>query len=111
MCAICCPNAGVSTFVSEFVKRKVAEQNRKPGGKKKKGGNAAAAAAAAPAAAAAGGVTAAAVGLVHAGAANETWNKIPKKAGGKKKKGAKMDPSMLGFTSKLDLELLQEDEE
>jgi hypothetical protein len=55
--------AGVSSFVSEFVKRKLAEKNRKPGGKKKKGA-AAAAVAAAPQPS---GVSAAAVGLVHAG--------------------------------------------
>lgn len=87
----------------------MAEQNRKPGGKKKKGGNAAAAVAA-PAANSSG-VSAAAVGLVHAGSGSDSWSKIPKKAGSKKKKGAKLDPSMLGFTSKLDLELLQEEDD
>jgi hypothetical protein len=56
---------GVSTFVSEFVKRKLAEQNRKPGGKKKKGAAAAAAPAAAPVAS---GVSAASVGLMSSGA-------------------------------------------
>jgi hypothetical protein len=62
--------AGVSTFVSEFVKRKLAEQNRKPGGKKKKGGTAAAAAAAVPAAVpASSGVSAAGVGMINTGEA------------------------------------------
>lgn len=52
--------------MAEFVKRKLAEKNRKPSGKKKKGGAAAAAAAGAGATAPSG-VSAAAVGLVHAG--------------------------------------------
>ena len=56
----------MSSFVAEFVKRKLAEKNRKPGGKKKKG--AAAAAAAAAAVPQSSGVSAAAVGLVSAGA-------------------------------------------
>jgi hypothetical protein len=56
----------VSGFVAEFVKRKLAEKNRKPGGKKKKGA-AAAAAAAAVMAPQPSGVSAAAVGLVQAG--------------------------------------------
>ncbi|KAF8061160.1 VAMP713 [Scenedesmus sp. PABB004] len=80
---------GVSTFVSEFVKRKVAEQSRKPGGGKKKrgGGGGGAAAAPAPAAQPAG-VSAAAVGLVNAGPGAEAWSRIPKKAGkGKGRKG------------------------
>jgi len=60
--------SGVSQFVAEFVKRKLAERNRKPGGKKKKGAAAAATAAAAvPAAPQTSGVSAAAVGMVHAG--------------------------------------------
>jgi Na+-transporting methylmalonyl-CoA/oxaloacetate decarboxylase gamma subunit len=110
--------SGVSTFVSEFVKRKVAEQNRKPGGKKKKGGAAAAAATAGAAgmatlAAAAGGVTMGGVGLVSAtNVSSDAWSKIPKKPGKKgKKSGTKLDPSQLGFTSKLDVELLQGDDD
>jgi hypothetical protein len=102
-------SAGVSSFVSEFLKRKVQELNRKSGGKKKKGG-------AAPAASLPTqqptGINAAAVGLVNAGG-DDAWNKIPKKAGaaaGKKKKGAKVDGALLGFTSKLDIALLQSDE-
>jgi hypothetical protein len=66
-CCCCCENifclsAGVSTFVSEFVKRKLAEQNRKPGGKKKKGAAAAPALAPVPS-----GVSAASVGLMSSG--------------------------------------------
>jgi hypothetical protein len=63
-----CSFAGVSTFVSEFVKRKLAEQNRKPGGKKKKGSAAAAVPAAAPVAS---GVSAASVGLMSSGEADQ----------------------------------------
>lgn len=71
-----------------------------------------------------GGVSAAAVGMVGGGA-DASWNKIPKKAsgggaaaaggkagggGGKKGgKGSKVDPSLLGFTSKLDIALLQDE--
>jgi len=100
---------GVSSFVSEFLKRKVQELNRKSGGKKKKGG--AAPAASLPTQQPSGGISAAAMGLVSA-AEDDAWNKIPKKAGaaGKKKKGAKLDGAMLGFTSKLDIALLQSDE-
>lgn len=60
-------HAGVSSFVAEFVKRKLAEKNRKPSGKKKKGAAAAAAGAGGAGAAAPIGVNAAAVGLVNAG--------------------------------------------
>uniref|UniRef100_A0A383W0N6 GYF domain-containing protein n=1 Tax=Tetradesmus obliquus TaxID=3088 RepID=A0A383W0N6_TETOB len=101
---------GVSTFVSEFVKRKLAEQNRKPGGKKKKG---AAAAAAVPAAAAASsGVSAAGVGMINT-ATSDSWSKIPKKPGKKGKKGTKLDAAALGFTSssKFDADVLGDDDE
>jgi hypothetical protein len=57
--------------VSEFVKRKLAEQNRKPGGKKKKG--AAAAAAATVAAPVSSGVSAAGVGLINTGEIAGVW--------------------------------------
>jgi hypothetical protein len=72
---------GVSSFVAEFVKRKLAEKNRKPGGKKKKGAAAAAAAAAAAgggAAVAQPGVSAAAVGMVNAGACRAVcvWGRV-----------------------------------
>lgn len=110
----------MSTFVSEFVKRKVAEQSRKPGSSsRKKRGTAAAAAAATPApvAPAAPAVSAAAVGLVNAGGGNtEAWSRIPKRgakkaaggtaaAGGKRGGKAAAD----GIASKLDMVLLADD--
>jgi hypothetical protein len=92
----------VSLFVKEFVQRKVAEQNRKPGGKKKKKVGAADGAPAAGGAAASSGgsgVSAAAMGLVNAAVGDSEWAKIPKKAGAKKKKPAKLDAGQLGFPS------------
>ena len=44
--------------------------------------------------------------------ASDAWSKIPKKPGAKKKaKGAKLGPDMLGFTTKLDLNVLAEDDD
>jgi hypothetical protein len=42
---------------------------------------------------------------------SDSWSKIPKKPGGKKKKGTKMDPGALGFTTANNLSVLQEDDD
>ena len=46
-------------------------------------------------------------------AGTDAWSRIPKKPGkkGAGKKGAKLDPGLLGFTSKSGLELLAADDD
>jgi hypothetical protein len=46
-----------------------------------------------------------------AGPATDSWSKIPKKAGGKKKKGTKLGPGDLGFTTANSLNVLAEDDD
>jgi cell wall-associated NlpC family hydrolase len=122
-------NPAVARFASEFMKRKLAEAAAAKSGKSRKAkakAAAAAATAAAPTPAAASRPAAGPPGYAPPEAAfpslgataakaqpakkDADWEKVPKTAGGKKKKGKKLDGSMLGFASGTNYALLEQPE-